>query len=89
MKSDKSKVKKIWSFVWKRVLIYSAAAAVTLLAIGYISMERLLLPGVKSDKTGNMVLRSGSAELDVFYHPAPAGRHREPRDPGGGEDRRR
>ena len=74
MKYDKSKVKKICSFIFTRILIYSLIAVVTLLTIGYISMERMLLPGVKADKAGNMVLRSGNAELDVFYHPAPAGR---------------
>lgn len=74
MGMGKINVKKIWSFIWKRVLIYGAVAVVILLAVGYLSMERMLLPGIKGDKSGNMILRSGTAELDVFYHPAPAGR---------------
>ena len=71
---NKSKVKKAWSFIWKRLLIYGAVALLILLIVGYISMERMLLPGIRGDKAGNMIVRSGSAELDVFYHPAPAGR---------------
>lgn len=35
---------------------------------GVLAMDKILLPGNRSPKSGNLTLVSGEAELDVFFH---------------------
>ena len=67
---NKEKFKKIAFFLLKRLLIYSLLIISIPLLLGYIFMEKLLLPEVKTaDRNGNTVIFSNNFELDAFFHP--------------------
>lgn len=72
---DRASVGKCCRFILKRLLVYPLVTVSVLLISGYCFMEKLLLPEVKTNlRAGNAVIRSGGAELDVFYHAAPPGK---------------
>ena len=72
---NKEKFKKIAFFLLKRLLIYSALIISIPLLLGYIFMEKLLLPEVKTaDRNGNTVIFSNNFELDAFFHPPRPGK---------------
>ena len=67
--------KKFAKAIFLRLALYTVLLITLPLAMGYIFMEKLLLPEVKtSERAGNMSLRSGDADLDVFFHPPQPGK---------------
>lgn len=72
---NKEKFKKIAFFLLKRLLIYSALIISIPLLLGYIFMEKMLLPEVKTTaRNGNTVIFSNNFELDAFFHPPQPGK---------------
>ena len=67
--------KKIVRAVLLRLLVYSVLLITVPLALGYVFMEKMLLPEVKSSEcSGNIRLISGNADLDVFFYPPQPGK---------------
>ena len=67
--------KKWCVFVLKRLLIYALLLVMFLLLLGYIFMEKLLLPEVKTAaRNGNFSVNSNGAELDLFFQPPTPGK---------------
>ncbi|MBR4956507.1 MAG: alpha/beta hydrolase [Lentisphaeria bacterium] len=61
---------------FRRILCTAGITLAVLLTLGYLFMEKILLPAPHrySERAGNVVIQSGNAELDAFFHP--------PADPG-------
>lgn len=57
----------------RRILYTAGITLGILLALAYLGMEKILFPapGRYSERVGNVVIQSGNAELDAFFH-APA-----------------
>lgn len=57
----------------RRILYTAGITLGILLALAYLGMEKILFPapGRYSERVGNVVIQSGDAELDAFFH-APA-----------------
>lgn len=73
----KISIAKFWKKFYFRLPVYVIIAAMVWYTTGVLAMDKLLFPGAADQtarpaKSGNITLKSGSAELDAFYHhPAP------------------